>query len=411
MFAATCHVSLKDFSRRRLSDLLEDAGRVAWYDKIIAHEHLLILTTGTIRAMLAIVVILATTQWMADYFEQGMGLVHLLVSFAVALALMLVFFLGLPVSWARYRKEALLARSAPVLLLLMRVMLPVVKPLQLIDPVVRRVSGVDLDDDDDDQIAEEVLSAIEEHEEGQSVDEAQKDMLEAVLELPKTSAGEIMTPRTEVKGIEIDADLQLVKADVLAFGHSRIPVYHENLDDIRGILYAKDLIKYLGDGQDFHLDQVLREVYLVPESKPVFDLLAEFKTKKVHLAIVLDEYGGTAGLITIEDILEEIVGDIHDEHETTDDTPELHHVDETTAIVDAKMHIDDVNDELDIELPEEEDYETLGGFVFSTLGHVPEVGESFDHDEVRVTVMEAERTKVLKVRLEKLVVDSASDTK
>ena len=398
-FVSACHVALRTFSRKRLSDLLEDRGRTSRYEALIRHEHLLVLTTGAVRAMLSVVVSLASLRTVEPLFEPGWP--TWLAGFGVALLLLLIFMLGVPVSWGRYRPERLLAWTSPALVLLSRAMLPIIKPLHWLDPIVRRISGVDIDDEDDD-VADEVLSAIEEHEEGKNVGEAQRQMLEAVLDLPKTTAGEVMTPRTDVKGIEVESSLDQVKHDVLAYGHSRIPVYRENLDDIAGILYAKDLIRYLGDGHDFRLDDVIREAYLVPEAKPVSDLLADFKQRKVHLALVLDEYGGTAGLVTIEDILEEIVGDIHDEHEVADDTPELHHVDEKTAIIDARMHIDDVNDELDLELPEDGDYETLGGFVFSTLGHVPQVGEGFEFEQLRVTVMEAEKTKVLKVRVEKL---------
>lgn len=400
---SACHVALRTFSRKRLADLLEDRGKSHRYDKLIEHEHLLLLTTGALRAIVTVVITLACYRAFAPYLDASW---HWLASFGSALLLLLVFCLGIPVSWGKHRPERLLGWASPGLILLSRVMLPLIQPLHWLDPIVRRISGVDIDEDDDD-VADEVLSAIEEHEEGKNVGEAQREMLEAVLELPKTFAGEVMTPRTDVKGIEFHSTLAQVKHDVLSYGYSRIPVYEENLDNIKGILYAKDLIRYLGDGVDFKLEDVTRDAFLVPESKPVSDLLAEFKQRKVHLALVLDEYGGTAGLVTIEDILEEIVGDIHDEHEVADDSPEVHHLDEHTAIADARMHIDDVNDALDLDLPEDEDYETLGGFVFSTLGHVPEAGESFDFENLRVTVMEAEKTKILKVRLEKLEPDKS----
>ena len=407
--ASACHVALRSFSRKRLADLLEERGRTPRYERLIAHEHLLVLTTGALRAGFSVVITLACFRGLAPFFATG-GWGHWAAGFVLAITLLLVFMVGIPVSWGQHRAERLLARAAGPLILLSRAMTPIVQPLHWLDPVVRRISGVDIEEEDDD-VADEVLSAIEEHEEGKNVGEAQREMLEAVLELPKTTAGEVMTPRTDVHGIEFHSDLTRVKHDVLTYGHSRIPVYEENLDNIRGILYAKDLIRYLGDGEDFSLADVVRDAFLVPESKPVSDLLTEFKQRKVHIALVLDEYGGTAGLVSIEDILEEIVGDIHDEHETADDTPELHYLDEKTAIVDARMHIDDVNDALSLDLPEDEDYETLGGFVFSTLGHVPEAGESFDFDATRLTVMEAERTKVLKVRIEKLETEKAANGK
>jgi CBS domain containing-hemolysin-like protein len=168
---------------------------------------------------------------------------------------------------------------------------------------------------------------------------------------------------------------------------------------------VKDLIPYVGQdsGQPFDLRSILREPYMVPESKPVHELLTEFKVSKVHMAIVLDEYGGTAGLVTIEDILEEIVGEIQDEYEPVDETPPgIERLDEQTVLVDARLRVDDLMDELDLELPEDRDYDTVGGFVLATLGHLPQAGEQFDFDGVRVTVTEAERTRVNRVRVERI---------
>ncbi|MEM8495597.1 MAG: hemolysin family protein, partial [Planctomycetota bacterium] len=200
---------------------------------------------------------------------------------------------------------------------------------------------------------------------------------------------------------------------VIEFGHSRVPVYRENLDDIVGILYAKDLIELLetpGSEAEkaaaFNLEAILREPFLVPESKKVLELLHEFRATKIHLAIVLDEYGGTAGLITIEDILEEIVGEIQDEYEPEDDAPVVVEIDENSARVDARTHLDDLNDQLNLDLPEDEDYDTVGGFVFAELGHIPEPGETFESHGVKVTVDEAERTKVIAVTVEKLNLQS-----
>jgi CBS domain containing-hemolysin-like protein len=219
-----------------------------------------------------------------------------------------------------------------------------------------------------------------------------------------------MTPRTDIHGIEFNAALEDVIATIQEYGHSRIPVYEDNTDNIVGILYTKDLIPYVGrsDTSDFDLSQTLREAYMVPESKSVRDLLAEFKARKVHIAIILDEYGGTAGLVTIEDILEEIVGEIQDEYEPQDEQPHLTWLDASSAEVDARMDIDDFNDQMDAAIPEDADYDTLGGFVFAELGHIPEQGEAFEWDGLRFTVTEAERTKICKIRIEKLAPHAAA---
>jgi CBS domain containing-hemolysin-like protein len=227
-------------------------------------------------------------------------------------------------------------------------------------------------------------------------------MLEAVFEFPTTTVGEIMTPRTDVIGIEASADLDNVREMIQKHGHSRIPVYEENLDNIQGILYAKDLLRYVGTDLPFEMGEVLRHALMVPESKPLAALLADFKANKVHIAIVLDEYGGTAGLVTIEDIVEEVVGEIQDEYEPQDEKPEFRKLEDGSYEVEARMRVDDVNDELGLDWPEDEDYDTVGGFVFSTIGHVPEQGESFDFQDCRVTVIDVERTRVNQVRIEKI---------
>ena len=402
-YFAASNIALKTFSRTRLTELLEPLGKAHRAADFAARAQALQLATGTIRISLSLVVLLA----MLYFFEQRTQWPEpwpYVAAFLVAGTLVSVFIVAIPSSLARYRAEALLARTMPLLNVCLLVFTPVVKALHLFDPIVRRVTGADADrDDDDDKISDEVLSVVEDHESNGRVDRVQKAMIEAVFEFPSITAGEIMTPRTATDGIEATATLAQVKAQVLDQGHSRIPVYEEDLDHILGVLYVKDLIRFLGeaDTSTFDLRQVMRPAWMVPETKPVRELLGEFKARKVHMAILLDEYGGTAGLISIEDIIEELVGEIQDEYEPTEDEPTITPVDDRTADVDGRVRVDDLNDHLGLDLPEDEDYDTLGGFVFAKLGHIPEVGESFVFEDVKLTITEAERTKVNRVRVER----------
>lgn len=410
-FAAT-HSVLKIFSRKRLNDILEELGQTDRIGFVTEKLPRLLLMTGLLRACMGLVVTLSTLYIVETKTGQNTPISALpfVIAFAVAAVLLSIFSVAIPVSWAQHRSERLLAWSIPLLRVLLVVTIPLTKPLSFFDPVIRRISGVDLRDDDDD-LSDQVLAAVEDHEEGDSVAEEQKQMIEAVFDLDDTDAGQIMTPRTDVQGIELPATLEQVKTSVIEYGHSRLPVYRENLDDIVGVLYAKDLLPLLNDqatGETFDLQAHLREPMVVPESKDVLDLLKEFRATKVHLAVVVDEYGGTAGLITIEDILEEIVGEIQDEYEDEDDAPEVTEINETTLKVDARLPIDDLNDQLGLDLPEDEDYDTVGGFVFAELGHIPEVGETFEAHGVKVTVDEAERTKVLSVTVEKFASETAT---
>jgi CBS domain containing-hemolysin-like protein len=409
-YFAACHTALRNFSRKRLTDLMEQREESKHLQRWLAQIGRLSLTSGVLRALFTLAVVLLTLYYVEGQLAAWNRPTAYLLAFLIGGGLVSVFIVAIPVSWARYRRERLLRWSLPVLEVMAVLLWPITAVLQVIDPIVRRLSGADLNPEDENGITDEVLSVVEEHESGSSVDDAQKEMLEAVFDLPTTTAGEIMTPRTDIHGIERHSSLNDAVTTIQEFGHSRIPVYEDNTDNIIGILYTKDLIPYVGrsDTSDFDLSQTLREAYMVPESKSVRDLLAEFKARKVHIAIILDEYGGTAGLVTIEDILEEIVGEIQDEYEPQDEEPNLTWLDETTAEVDARMDVDDFNDQMDAAISEDADYDTLGGFVFAELGHIPEQGESFEWEGLRFTVTEAERTKICKIRIEKLAPHAAA---
>ena len=402
-YFSACSTALKVFSRPKLSELLSVRGDGQRFDRFLTRVDDLQLVTAALRTTANLGVLFATLLYFEDRFGQVDA--HWMTgvwAFITAGLLVVVFGVAIAGSLARHHPERLLARSLGLLNICLWLLRPVTYVLSPFDPIVRRLAGEPQQADGEDELTDEVMSVVEEHDEGKHVDDVQKDMLEAVFELRSTTAGEIMTPRTDVVGIPVAADLQKVKATILEEGFSRYPVYGRNLDDIVGVLYAKDMLRFLGDTGDqaFDIHSVLREALLVPESKSVRDLLAEFKTRQVHIAIVLDEYGGTAGLVTVEDVVEEIVGEIQDEYEDVVSQPEIRRIGPTTVDIDARVHVDDLNDELNLNLPEHDDYETVGGFVFATLGHVPDVGEAIDFAGGRLIVTEAQRTRVGRVRLE-----------
>jgi len=408
-YFAAVNIALKAYSQRRLTELLELRAKSDRVEPFVQRVPGLLLITGTLRAILSMAVLLFTLKAVQEQATGWDAWGQYLLSFGIALVVVTVMHVGIPSSWGRHHREGLVAVSMPLLTVLHQVLTPAVRLLQLLDPPIRRITGADLrEEDDHEAIGDDVISMVEQRDKMGAVDDQQKQMIEAIFEFPATTAGEIMTPRTEVQGIELGSSLTEVKELILNYGHSRLPVYDDSLDNISGLLYAKDLIRYLGDGQAFSLKSSLRPAHMVPETKPVHELLAEFKARKVHIAIVLDEYGGTAGLVTIEDILEELVGEIQDEYELTEEPPSVVRIDDTTARVDARMHIDDLNDELSVDLPEDEDYDTIGGFVFSTLGHIPEVGEHFEHENLRITVAAAEKTRINQVTIEKLAASSST---
>ena len=401
-YFAASHIALRTFSRKRLGDLLEARGQAEQLEMLTDHLPKLQLIAASLRAGFCLILLLAVHELIRLSTAGWQPTTLYATAFLITAALVIIFVVAIPASWARYGSERLLARSLPLLSLLLTVFRPLASALQLADPFFRRLAGANGDENGNGDISEQVLNVVEDHDAGNSVDEEQKEMLEAVFELPTTDVDEIMTPRTDIDGIAMSATLDEVKRAALEMGHSRIPVYEQSLDHITGILYVKDLIQLLGNHQPFDLKQLLREPLLVPRSKSIRDLLAEFKAQKVHIAIVVDEYGGTAGLITIEDILEEIVGEIHDEYEAEEESELIQPIDADAAEVDARLHVDDLNDHFRIQLPEDQDYDTVGGFVVTTLGHIPREGESFHVGDLRFTVTAAERTKVLKVKVERL---------
>ena len=275
-----------------------------------------------------------------------------------------------------------------------------------VNEVIKRLSGATLQHNNRTNDAEaEVLRSIEAKQREGGLAVGAKALIENVFDFTTTDVGEVMTPRTDIQGIEITDDLGVIRAFILTAGHSRIPVFEEDLDHIAGILYVKDLIPFLGeDASGFELRPLLRRPIVIPETKPVADLLADFQQAEVHMAIVVDEYGGTAGLATIEDVLEEIVGEIYDEHEGNDDEdePVLIEVNEGTWEVDGRFHIDDFNEATGAALPEDDEYDTVGGWFTACHGHVPASGESHVEGALEFKVLEAEPTRVIKLRVHRL---------
>ncbi|MDF1524687.1 MAG: hemolysin family protein [bacterium] len=245
---------------------------------------------------------------------------------------------------------------------------------------------------------EEIHSLIDVGEQEGVINRDEHAMIDAVLDLGDTLVREILVPRTEMVAVEITTPIIEVLETIIAAGHSRIPVYEGDIDHITGILYAKDLLKLWGKlPEEISIKSVCRKAYFIPETKTTADLLKEFKVRRVHMAVAVDEYGGTSGIITIEDILEEIVGEIQDEHDPVEQSG-ISRLDDGSYILDARSHIEDVEDELDVQLPRGE-YDTLGGFLSHLMGHVPVQGEQGRYGTLLFTVEEADSRKVSTIRV------------
>ena len=260
---------------------------------------------------------------------------------------------------------------------------------------------------DEESFEEDIRTIVSEgHREG-LLEEDAREMIEGVIELGDADVSQIMTPRTDMLSIPASLSWEEMLEQVIDAGHTRIPVYGRNRDDILGILHAKDLLPELArePGQRAeHWTKLLRQPVFVPETKPIDALLQELQHSRNHMVVVLDEYGGVSGLVTMEDVLEEIVGEIVDEY----DPAHVEGVRELgPGVCEAmgRVHIDEINERLGLGLPEDADYDTIGGFVFNELGHIPTTGEDLVWQNVRITVLDATRRRIERVRIE--VLDAA----
>ena len=254
---------------------------------------------------------------------------------------------------------------------------------------------------------EEILALAEEAMEHSVIEESERDLIESIIDFGDTVAREIMVPRTDMVTIGADATIAEVVDMAIEKGLSRIPVYGENTDDITGIVYVKDAMRVEREGGgDRHVGELAHVALFVPETKRVAELLTEMQVQRTHMAIVVDEYGGTAGLVTLEDLLEELVGEIADEFDT--ELPNVEELPNGDVLVNASLNVDDVNNELDLELPEG-NYDSLGGLVFEVLGRMPVAGDAVECAGVRLIVERVDGRRVVRVRLVRLEPSELAD--
>ena len=243
----------------------------------------------------------------------------------------------------------------------------------------------------------ELQDAINSSEEEGILNESEGDMLQSIFDFGDTIVREVMVPRTDMVCCPADATLSGFLELIIRSGHSRVPLFEGSTDKIVGVVYAKDLLRSWGaNDETLTLTEVMRTPYFIPETKRIDDLLKDFRTRRVHMAIAVDEYGGTSGLITIEDLLEEIVGDIQDEYDL--EVPWLQPQDDGTLLVDARANVEELEEYYDIEIPREK-FDTVGGYLFHLLGNVPQKGEKVSDNGLVLMVEDSDERKIDKVRV------------
>ena len=405
LFFSVNAVALRTFSHAKLQEALKAAGKNSdskdLAERLGENAEKLILTCSLFRLISNMCILLLLVSVFVDpgQAKSRFGFAaDSALAFGVATAVFSIFSLAIPHAWAKYAGEKILSRTHGSLAFFAFIASPVLCIFRLYDGGVRRLAGIveTTPEERHEEKQEEFLTRLEQHRTEGALDEEEQEMIENVLELSSSTADEIMTPRTDIVAVEVNSDLQKVLETIAIAGHTRVPVYEDNIDKLIGLVYAKDLLTEIGKLRD-----KMREAYFVPETKPLRVLLHEFQNRKLHIAIVLDEYGGTAGIVTLEDILEELVGEITDEYEETPAEP-VKKIDGNTIEADARTYIDDLNDEFELNLPEDEDYDTVGGFVFSRLGYIPKTNETFDYEDLKFTIASAEARRIRRIRIQRI---------
>ncbi|MCK4310076.1 MAG: HlyC/CorC family transporter, partial [Methanomicrobia archaeon] len=319
-----------------------------------------------------------------DFFgSKGIG-----VAVGVMTFLILVFGEITPKSYAIRKAESLALFVAPLFDFLSKIFYPINIAFNGISNLFlgKNVKNTPTFTED------EIKTLIDVGEEEGTIAEDEKEMITSIFEFGDTRIKEIMIPRVDMICAEAEETLKKVLNKAIKAGCSRLPVYKDTVDNIVGILYVKDLLKYVKDGNfNVSADKIKREAYFIPETKRADDLLREMQKKRVHMAIVISEYGGVTGLVTLEDLLEEIVGEIFDEYDVAED--EIVRIDENTVIVDARLAIDELNEKMSLKLPNES-FDTLAGFMMEYLDKVPEEGEEVEYENDKFIIEEMDEKKI-----------------
>ncbi|MBY0113073.1 MAG: hemolysin family protein [Phycisphaerales bacterium] len=431
VFGAIFH-SLRDHSRSALEEIVQkraDPERERRLRKIIddvdGHAASVALARVALSVVTAISAVLFTVEITPTGSASSLRWTALISCVLIVSVFVWIVGTVIPTSIARHLAEPTIYGLAAVVRAMYVITAPLRALVAFIDRIVRALSGR-AEGDDSGEIQAELLDVVEEARQEGQLDDTEIQMIRAVARFRDTTVRGIMTPRTDMDVLELTNDLGKVTSMIREGAHSRIPVYEGTVDRVVGVFYIKDLLRWLagagtaGGRKMFDLRSVLRPALFVPESKTVRELLDEMLEKRVHIAVVTDEFGGTAGLVTLEDIVEEFFGDVQDEYERPEDIP-LAKTDEARRAVelDGRAYVADANtklSELKLSIPESADYATVGGFVTVALGRIPKKGEIVTVSEqelaeivrpLRVTILAAEPTRVVRLRIESL--DAAPD--
>jgi len=320
-----------------------------------------------------------------------------LVTLTLILSLLMVVFTDMvPKALAVKHPHSVVLFFARPLLFSIWILTPFILIFEWIMAVFSKFSGHIFLDANQILTADEIRNLINMGEKEGVLESVEKEMIDSIFTFSDTIAREIMTPRTDMISVEISQSVSQVVKMIKSYGHSRIPVYDKSLDNIVGVVFAKDLLGISDPSVSVAL--YIRELKFIPETQNIVDLLHQMKKNKLHISIVVDEYGDISGLVTLEDIIEEIIGEIQDEYDK-DEKPDFVEVNPGHYVVDAGINIDDLGERLNVEFPKSEDFDTIGGFVLSLLGRFPNRGQVVTYSNLQIKVKEISRRRILSVEI------------
>lgn len=395
-FFSAAETAITSINRLRLKHLVEEKARGAkTLEGLLEHPGRLLATILFGNNLVNIAAAALATSLAIKFFGNvGVG-----ISTGIMTFLVLIFGEITPKTFAAQNAERLALGVAGIISFLCVVLYPVIRIFVLIANLFIRLIGGKTMKEGPFVTEEEIRTLVTVGEEEGVIEEEEKEMIHSIFDFTDTVVKEVMVPRMDMICVENTTALKDVLDIIAATGHSRVPVYEKTIDNIVGVVYAKDiLIEMAKEETPIALAKLIRQPYYVPETKRVSELLKELQNQRMHMAIVLDEYGGTAGLVTIEDLLEEIVGEILDEYDLEEVLVEP--IDERTIRVNARMDLGELEEVLGVDLPDL-DFETVAGMVFKLFGRIPSEGEKVDFDNLTFTVEKVSRRRISKVLITK----------
>jgi CBS domain containing-hemolysin-like protein len=402
-FFSSSEIAMFSLANHRIDALLDDevpgAELVA---ELKEDPHRLLVTILVGNNLVNIAMSSIATGVLAFYLSQGQAVA---VATFVITALVLLFGESAPKSYAVENTESWALSIARPLKWSEYVLLPLILVFDYLTRIVNKVTGGRSAIETSYVTRDEIQNMIETGEREGVIEEDEREMLQRIFRFNNTIAKEVMTPRLDMTGISKEATIQEAMETCIQSGHARLPVYEGSLDNVIGVVHVRDLVRDLnyGENERLELEDIIQPTLHVPESKNADELLREMRENRMHMVIVIDEFGTTEGLVTMEDMTEEIVGEILEGEE---DVP-VEYIDDNTLLVRGEVNIQEVNEALDIDLPEGEEFETIAGFIFNRAGRLVEQGEEFRYENVELRVEQVENTRIIKARITKLEEDPA----